>query len=203
MLSSLNRLLNHLENRVVWREQRQFRQVLLCWAETVGAIVAAQTSPSSISKSVLRVATSSSSWAQNISFQRHLILKKLNNRLEHPLADIRFFAAPLHSEGVKRRSVCSEVRWQQQTQIWQDHPSYMPIPAARLPMAGVGGESDPEKAFQRWLKLMQLRSQDLPICPHCQCPVPPGELQRWAMCAFCAAQTWAKEGESSSSPTLT
>ena len=202
MLSSLNRLLNHLETRAVWREQRQFRQVLQCWTEVVGAIVAAQTSPRSISKRVLRVATASSSWAQNISFQRHLILKKLNNRLDHPLADIRFFAAPLQGEEVKSRSGSSEMRWPPQTQVWQDHPSFMPIPAARLPLDRARGESDPEAALQRWLKLVQLRSQNLPICPHCRCPVPPGELQRWAMCAFCAAQQWAKKAESNSPPTL-
>jgi predicted nucleic acid-binding Zn ribbon protein len=30
----------------------------------------------------------------------------------------------------------------------------------------------------------------LPRCPQCQCPTPPGELERWSVCAVCATQRW-------------
>jgi predicted nucleic acid-binding Zn ribbon protein len=37
---------------------------------------------------------------------------------------------------------------------------------------------------------MRSRSQQLPLCPHCQCPTPAGELERWQMCSICATKHW-------------
>ncbi|NEP50291.1 MAG: DUF721 domain-containing protein, partial [Moorea sp. SIO3C2] len=32
--------------------------------------------------------------------------------------------------------------------------------------------------------------QNLPLCPQCKCPTPPGELQRWDVCGLCAIKQW-------------
>ena len=191
MLKPLNSLLRTLETRSAWREQRLFRQVLQCWEEIVGAPVAAQTRPLSIYKSILSVATSDSTWSQNLVFQRPAILSKLNARLAHPLADIRFSAAQWHRpESGRRQAGKREVRSQRNAEIWQDHPSFL-APVHLFQADGQPGAArDPRAAFQGWAQRMQARSRHFPLCPHCNCPTPPGEIKRWSLCAFCAAQAW-------------
>ena len=190
MLKPLNTLLRTLETRSAWREQRQFRQVLQLWFEVVGAPVAAQTRPLSIYKSILSVATADSTWSQTLVFQRPIILSKLNARLAHPLADIRFSAAQWQRPASGGQAWKLEARSQQNAEIWKDHPSFLSrvdLPVAKR-QSGIA--RDPKAAFQGWAQRMQARSQHFPVCPHCNCPTPPGEIKRWSLCAFCATQDW-------------
>ena len=100
-LKSVNDILIILEQQAKWQEQ-PFQRLLLCWQEVVGPVVATHARPLSIQRDVLRVATSSAAWAQNLTFGRQSLLVKLNAKLPTPLVDIRFSGAgwqtPLEKE---------------------------------------------------------------------------------------------------------
>ena len=92
--SSLESLVGTLEHRPQWRSHQKFQQILDCWPQIVGDVVAVQTRPMSIQRNVLSVSTSTPVWSQNLAFQRQHILKKLGTYVpDHQLKDIRFSPA--------------------------------------------------------------------------------------------------------------
>lgn len=174
-LQPLNQVLHGLRTHPMWQEQRQFQLLLECWPEIVGSVVGAQTRPLAISRQrVLRVATSSAVWAQNLAFERHLILEKLNQRLSSPLVDIQFSAG----------------QWQQSRSTGTAKAeNLLSQPSPGLKLAGeLPKPQDSKTAFQQWAKTIQARSQQLPLCPQCRCPTPPIELERWRTCGLCAVK---------------
>jgi len=170
-LKSVNGILSILQKQAKWQEQ-PFQRLLKCWAEVVDPVVAAQARPLSIQRDVLWVATSSAAWAQNLTFGRSSLLLKLNQKLPTPLVDIRFSTAGWQHSSMERK--------QQQTVLPQEHPSYLGDEISYRPDATPTIE-DANAAFGHWSKTMQARSHDLPLCPQCQCPTPPGELERWGV----------------------
>lgn len=186
---SLHRVLGSFENQGGWQERRQFKRLLAYWSELVGPAVASQTKPIAIQRGVLKVATSSPAWAQNLIFERQRILEKLNAHLKIELTDIRFSTAQWYGS---RQENSSDGVTGPGTNLWQEHPSYV-SDASNL-NSSLRSEpavpSDPQTAFRAWSNLVQQRSRHLPDCPRCHCPTPPGELQRWSVCALCAAQQW-------------
>jgi predicted nucleic acid-binding Zn ribbon protein len=187
-LEGLQSLIQGLEKQASWETRRQFRQVINGWPKTVGYLIARQTRPVSIQRQVLYVAVASSAWAQTLTFERSRILKKLNPTLPSPLKDIRFSPA-LWSHRPPSRIANPESALA--------HPSYLP-PMARqavteITHAAASAARSPlsaDAAFQRWAGLIQTQHSGQPICPTCRCPCPPGELERWQVCALCAAKTW-------------
>ena len=173
---SFDKILNAIQQQPEWNAYQQYCHLLQCWKQVVAPQVAANSRPRSISRSVLWVATSSSVWAQTLSLQRHQILKKLNPELPEPLKDIRFSPAQWHD--------CHR------TDPEPEHPSQIKMPPEVLTISELEGENTPESAFKRWFEVAQARSQSWPLCPQCQCPTPPGELARWAICGLCAAKQW-------------
>ena len=180
-LKSVNDILGVLQIQNLLQEQ-PFPRLLKCWSEVVGAVVAAHTQPLSIQRDVLRVATSSAAWAQNLTFERQRLLLKLNEKLPTPLVDIRFSTA-----GWQRPQ---DIGKQQQTLSPHEHPSYLGDDIS------VSGDVMPttknaNAAFGHWAKAMQGRSHNLPLCPQCQSPTPPGEIQRWGVCFICATKQFS------------
>lgn len=186
---SLHHVLGSFENQGGWQERQQFKRLLAYWPELVGPAVASQTKPVAIQRGVLKVATSSPAWAQNLIFERQRILEKLNARLKIELTDIRFSTAQWYSS---RKDNSSDGTAGQIATVWREHPSHVSQASNSnpLPRAELSTPKDPQTAFQAWSNLVQQRSQHLPDCPRCHCPTPPGELQRWSICALCAAQQW-------------
>lgn len=179
---SLDRILVALQEQNAWQEQ-PFQCLLKCWPVVVGAAVNLHTQPVSIHRGVLSVATSSAAWAQTLTFQRQQILEKLNVHLPSPLVDIRFSTAQW-----QRKDSNLIAKKQAITNLWHEHPSSI-VDTADVPkIAGTG--HNPKAAFDHWAKTMQARSHNLPLCPQCRCPTPPGELQRWTICSICAAKQW-------------
>ncbi|WP_138497105.1 DUF721 domain-containing protein [Nostoc sp. PA-18-2419] len=176
-LKSVNDILDVLEKQAKWQEQ-PFQRLLKCWTEVVGSVVAAQTRPLSIQRDVLWVATSSAAWAQNLTFGRSSLLLKLNKKLPTPLVDIRFSTASWQHPSVEPK--------QQQTISADEHPSYVSDRISRPDTTP--SIQNANAAFGHWAKIVQARSNGLPLCPQCQCPTPPGELQRWSVCSICAAK---------------
>lgn len=175
---SVNDILGILEQKAKWQEP-PFQHVLKCWVEVVGAKVAAQTRPLSIQREVLWVATSSAAWAQNLTFGRNAILLKLNKKLLEPLMDVRFSTAEWKLTPLKEN--------QSPTVSPLEHPSYLGAMSSSESQVKTAVD-DAQTAFRDWARVMQERSHNLPLCPQCQCPTPPGELQRWLVCSPCAAK---------------
>ncbi len=184
MFKSLNDILSKLEKQSQWKSVKQFQRLSKCWSEIVGATVAQQTRPYSISRDVLYVATSTPVWAQELKFKRRFILKKLNIQLGMQLVDIRFSTAQWESH--KKTNEMSEL----QSPSWQKHPSYLVETLPLSPIKPKTAMQDPLSAYQHWIKVTQMRSQKWPLCPQCQCPTPQGELERWSLCCLCAAKHW-------------
>ncbi len=183
---SLNHILVVLENQTEFQGLQEFRHLLACWSEVVQPSVISHTQPISISRGVVWVATSSSSWANTLSFQRRVILKKLNALMPNPLVDIRFSTAQWQNNSSHTGDLASE----QQSVSWQEHPSRVVEVASLPPVSQMIEMKDPDAAFQHWAEVVKTRSQHLPLCPQCQCPTPSGELDRWDVCAICIAQQW-------------
>jgi predicted nucleic acid-binding Zn ribbon protein len=179
-LKSVNDILGILNLEAI-RQEQPFQQLLNCWQEIVGAKVAAHTRPLSIQRHVLWVATSSAAWAQNLTFQRQALLTKLNQKLSQTLPssliDIRFSTAEWKKTPLAPTP--------EPTLSPRKHPSYLgeKIVKSEIPTS----QGDVKKAFAVWAEIQQARSQHLPLCPQCQAPTPPGELQRWNVCSPCFA----------------
>jgi predicted nucleic acid-binding Zn ribbon protein len=183
---SLNHVLGSLENQYKQREQQQLQQVFGHWQAIVGAVVASQTRPVSVQRGVLKVATSSAAWAQNLVFERQRILEKLNQVLPRSLKDIRFSTA--HWAEIPLATFPGE---QEQIALWQEHPSRLQSAEISLPNPELTASPDtPLLAFQNWEKVIRSRTKHLPRCPQCHSPTPIGELERWQVCAVCAAKRW-------------
>lgn len=185
MLKSLDHIIGALENQLPLQGPQQFQRLLNCWPAIVGAAAANQTRPSSISRDVLYVATSSSVWAQELKFKRHFLLKKLNAQLSSQLVDIRFSTAQWQNDSSQGNLTSPS-----SSTLWQEHPSCVVKAVSASPIDQAVKLTDPHSAFQRWAQLMQARSLSLPLCPQCQCPTPSGELQRWTVCGLCATKQW-------------
>lgn len=190
-LKSLNTVLNRLQHQYKRQGQEQFQRVMQCWPEVVGPVVAAQTRPLNLYRGVLKVATSSAAWSQNLIFERQRIITKLNQIAALTVTDIRFSPAQWHD--TPTTSFPGE---QFQQELWQSHPSRAGD-ATRLIIKPSANPDDrdratPLSAFQGWAQAMRSRSRQFPLCPECQCPTPIGELQRWQVCAICAAKRWSR-----------
>jgi len=182
---SIHHVLGTLETQYHPKERQQLQRVLQHWAEVVGPVVAVQACPLSIQRGVLRVGTSSSAWAQNLVFERQRILEKLNALLKLSLTDIRFSTAEWQRKSTS--SLGADLK--HQTELWQQHPSRLASPDRPFNRV-TQTATNPKAAFQNWAGWVRSRSQSLPLCPHCDCPTPQGELERWKACALCAAKRW-------------
>lgn len=183
-LKSIDRIFGYLQTLPHWEERQRFETVLDCWSTWIEPEVLAQTRPISLVKGVFRVATSNAVWATELNFQRPQILERLNHHLSSPLEDIRFSTAQWRDRQDSHSSGSQRVK-----QLWQDHPSrFTEKPLVSLERSP--SSRDPLEAFENWTRAVKLRSQNLPLCPTCQCPTPPRELERWSVCAPCAAKQW-------------
>lgn len=178
---SIDNILGILEKQPGWEVIQQFQHLLACWPQVVGSTVTSHTRPLAIERGVLWVATSSSAWAQELTLKRASILNQLNGQLKVPLTNIRF--SPGRWQQQKRESHSREL-------VWQQHPSRLPQVASDISVTHSSKSQDPHQAFQNWAAAVKKRSQDLPLCPKCQCPTPLGELARWDVCAICATHQW-------------
>ncbi len=162
-------------------QQQPFQIALQFWLQVVGQAVAAHTQLLSIQRDVLWVATSSASWAQTLTMERSRILTKLNVYLPNPLTDIRFSTAQWQRPDTiaKNRAISEDF-------FGGEHPSI--LAPANLSAAKPPKSKDAQAAFSQWVKTTQQKNHNLPLCPQCQAPTPPGELQRWKVCCICAVK---------------
>lgn len=187
-MQSLNQVLNRLQTQILTPEQRQFQMLCDCWADVVGPTACQYTRPVAIQRGVLQVATSSSTWSQELTLRRMQILKKLNQRLELPLENIRFAPGQWRKQSNPNQLITNQSTSDDIQQLWQHHPSRIPTGSdlKNSPKATFDQSASALTTFQQWAETIKQRSQHLPQCPHCHCPTPGGELERWSVCCHCA-----------------
>jgi predicted nucleic acid-binding Zn ribbon protein len=179
---SLDNLLTTLQQQPQWESYHYYRQVLTIWETILDPALLSYTKPLAIRRQVLWVATLSPVWAQNLTLQRYGLLKKLNSQLTQPLNDIRFSAAQWHQVEQLKNLQSSNTLEQSETYSTFLTTLSFPDETEKAPA------KSPEEAFQRWAKVLQSRSEQLPPCPRCQAPVLPQELERWSICGNCATK---------------
>ncbi|MBW4664734.1 MAG: DUF721 domain-containing protein [Chroococcus sp. CMT-3BRIN-NPC107] len=162
-------------------QQQPFQIALQYWSQVVGSAVVPHTQLLSIQKNVLWVATSSAAWAQTLTMERSRILTKLNVYLPNPLTDIRFSTAQW-----QRPETIAKEREVSDNFFGGAHPSTLAPTSSS--QAKPTKSNDPQTAFSQWVKTTQQKNHNLPLCPQCQAPTPPGELQRWRVCCMCAVK---------------
>ncbi len=162
-------------------QQQPFQLALQYWSQVVGSSIVPYTQLLSIQKDVLWVATSSAAWAQTLTMERSRILAKLNVYLPSPLIDIRFSTAQWQRpDTIAKKQAISD------NFFGGAHPSVL-APSSLTPVKSPKSK-DAQAAFSQWVKTTQQKTHNLPLCPQCQAPTPPGELQRWKVCCMCAVK---------------
>ncbi len=178
--NSVNNILGCLQIQAQLEEQ-PLQILIRLWPEIVGKAIATHTQPLLIQRGILRVATPSAAWSQNLAFERQGLLVKINAVLPSPLREIRFSTA-----GWQRPQAETQI---EPTVLLEEHPSY--LGTADIPRSNSNHRSmnqNAHAAFEDWAQKIHKRSQTLPLCPLCECPTPQGELQRWQVCSLCAAK---------------
>jgi predicted nucleic acid-binding Zn ribbon protein len=187
---SLSHVLGGLQTQYKCQAPSEIQVLMECWVLVVGPVVAEQTQPISMYRGVLKVATASAAWAQNLVFERQRLMDKLNQALPFEITDIRFSTA----HWGQKPAIASFPGDAQQVALWNGHPSRVSSSSSRSSPAQLSPQDstrlDSATAFQRWAQQIQLRDRQHPLCPECRCPTPPGELERWQQCALCVAQRW-------------
>ena len=198
--NSVEQIITRLEQQPGWEKFRAYRQLLKCWEQTVSQKIARHTRPLYINRQILYVATSSAARAQELTFQRYTLCKRLNQQLPFELKDLRF----------------SDSQWHQTADGADDNPSEQPIiftisdrlaekSLHRQSALGRTGTSDPtensaqttkdraKEAARRWLINLEQRSATASYCPICNSAAPTEELKRWNCCHHCIANKWSQE----------
>lgn len=174
-LYSIDKLLNQILSQPQWEKQRRYHELTKFWYQVVNHKIAQHTRPVSLKDDVLFIATSSSSWSQDLNLQRRSLIIKINRRVESPIKDLHF----------------ASVKWYQNQSISLDeednnkeHPSTI-FPEFSFNLLPA---DNPQEALKKWLEIIKKRAITWEICPRCQTNCPEGELKRWGICAVCFQQ---------------
>ncbi len=171
VLHSINDLMKAVKSQPTWKDFQQLEAIQQLWTEIVGDVVAANSKPIRLHHDVLTVATSSPTWAQNLAFQRSLIIKKINPHLTRKISSLKFRPGTWH-------------QWKA-LQEQSDRPANQRV---RPQQPSVPRAETPKEAFERWaLRMKQVQaSENMHPCPRCYRPTPPAELERSYVCRYCA-----------------
>lgn len=190
---SIEKILTQLEQQPGWEKFRLHRQLLKCWDKSVSKNIAQHTRPLYVNRQVLWVATKSAARAQELSFQRYSLLKKLNQQLPFVLKDIRFSSSGWHQSEQDRSTSPEKVLFELSDRHRSQSISSISNSLNTQTQNKVSSPADAKLAAQRWLKKIEQNSASFAACPHCDAPTPLEEIKRWNLCYHCVAQKWSKE----------
>ena len=208
--NSVDKILAQLENQPGWEKFREHRQLLQCWERVVSKQMAAQTRPLYITRQILYVATSSAARAQELSFQRYTLLKRLNKQLTFDLKEIRFSSSGWHQKiyqkeeqatlftisdrhKLKNTALPNTTLKKDKCQNEVDEVRGSPVVLRRGLSDHLSPQDKAKEAAQRWLKMVEQRSLNTLPCPKCNSPTAKEELARWNLCHHCVAQQWSEK----------
>lgn len=184
--NSLAKVLDAWGGEALGRRLGEYRHLLQCWEAVVGAAVARQAQPLGIDdRRVLWVATSSAVLSNDLTMRRRQLLAKLNGHLSPPVVDIKF-----STRNWTETAPSSPPSVVEPETLWLEHPSRI----NHIKLTEIDDRGEPplsaQAAFQQWAARLQQLRGSLPLCPACASPTPPGELDRWSVCALCATKAW-------------
>lgn len=190
--NSLEQILTQLEQQPGWEKLRAYRQLLKCWHNTVNQTTAQHSRPLHITRQVFWVATSSAARAQELTFQRYTLLKRLNQQLPFTLKDIRFTTSGWEQSSSQQSS---------QTSLFKVSTKYKFGIGSTSNISAIDEAKQPPPSFsitakeaaQRWLQTLNSSNSAATNCPGCNALTPKGELQRWNLCYHCVAHQWSQE----------
>jgi predicted nucleic acid-binding Zn ribbon protein len=193
--NSVEQILTQLESQPGWEQFRAYRQLLQCWGRVVNPQIAQCTRPLYLNRQILYVATSSAARAQELSFQRYALLKRLNQQLTTEIKDLHFSSSQWHQKTYPQETQVlftisdrhkTIIPRNSSTAFQQDHQE------AKTDNH-LSAQERAKNAAQRWLRTIEQRSKDTLTCPKCDSLVSPAELNRWNLCHHCVAQKWSAE----------
>jgi predicted nucleic acid-binding Zn ribbon protein len=191
--NSVEKILAQLETQPGWEKLREHRQLLQSWEQVVNQQTAQHTRPLYINRQILYIATSSSARAQELSFQRHTLLKRLNQQLTTKIQDLHFSSSQWHQQNPEQDTqALFTISDRHQTKI---SPDLLVIPKEneRVKDNHLSPQDRAKNAAQRWLKTIEHRSKVTLACPKCNSLISQAELSRWNLCHHCVAQKWSEE----------
>ncbi|MEM7591480.1 MAG: DciA family protein [Cyanobacteria bacterium P01_A01_bin.83] len=190
--NSLEQILTHLEQQPGWEKLRQYRQLLKCWHNTVNQTTAQHTRPLHINLSVFWVATSSAARAQELTFQRYTLLKRLNQQLPFPLKDIRFTTSGWEQSPPQRSHQTSLFKVSTKYKFGIGSTSKISV-TDETKQPSSSSSITAKEAAQRWLQTLTPANSATTNCPGCNALISKGELERWNLCYHCVAHQWSQE----------
>lgn len=195
--NSIDRILNQLEQQPGWENFRSYRQLLKCWHNIVNKDTAKHTRPLYIQRQILFVATNSAARAQELSFQRYGLLKRLNQQLSSSLKDIRFSSSDWEQTTDNLNSPSTLFKL---ASYHKSNQNLRKVSLVKQEFQNIQPEDDaPKRAklrARRWLNKISQNinnSSSLVLCSNCGSPTPTGEIERWNSCYLCVAQKWSQE----------
>ena len=193
--NSVEQILTQLERQPGWEKFQEYRQLLKCWRVTVNRTTAQHTRPLYIARQILWVAVSSAARAQELSFQRYALLKKLNKQLTFKLKDIRFSSSQWHQSdrstlqprmfqtSKQQKFIVNSTRSLTESTEPQNHPR----------TSTISSSEQAKESVRRWLKTLKQNSDSFLSCPNCHSSTPKEEIERWNLCYHCVAAKWSEE----------
>ena len=204
--NSIEQVLNQLETQPGWEKFRQYRQLLKCWDRVVNLQIAQHTRPLYINRQILYIATDSAARAQELSFQRYTLLKKLNQQLTFQIQDLRFSSSKwhqkTHSQVTQPPLFTIGDRDSKQLDRYKTKVSDNSIASSKSAnrrethskgQNPVSSQDKAKKAALDWLKSIEQRASSAVFCPKCKAATSKEELARWNLCHHCVAQQWSEE----------
>lgn len=207
--NSVEQILTQLESQPGWEKLREHRQLLKCWEKVVNQQTAQHTRPLYINRQIFYIATSSAARAQELSFQRYTLLKRLNQQqLTAEIKDLRFSSSQWHQHNPgqdsqalftisdrQKRDHAHRQAWvspnRHQTKISSD--SLVILKENEKVEDQLSPQDRAKNAAQRCLRIIEQRSKATLACPKCNSLISQAELSRWNLCHHCVAQKWSKE----------
>jgi predicted nucleic acid-binding Zn ribbon protein len=181
-LEGLNSVLLQLQKKQ-WTDQQSFEAFVKQWPEIVGIAVAAQTRPLKLNAAgILYVSVSSGVWAQNLSFERVRLLKKVNLTWNGTVKDIYFSTRDWYRTSSPQFIQSLEIKLRSSPSVSRGKENQL------LPL-------DARDAFARWSIAVQKQAKGNTLCPLCQCPTPLEELKRWHHCALCLCRAQSQKSK--------
>ena len=197
--NSVEQILAQLEQQPGWEKFRHHRQLLQVWHNSVSKNIAEHTRPLYVNRQILWVATNSASRAQELSFQRYTLLKKLNQQLPFVLKDIRFSASGLKQTQNVKETEKILFTISQENQLPKSKDNFRNLAIAQPKIDNDENKNNlsvkAKVAAKRWIKTIEQNAQDSssPLCSICGVSTPIEEIKRWNCCYLCVAQKWSRE----------
>jgi len=191
--NSVEQILNQLEKQPGWEKFKEYRQLLKCWDKTVNQQTSKHTRPLYITRQVLWVATDSAARAQELSFQRYTLLKRLNKQLPFTLKDIRFSSSGWHQKTSQPENSTNLFKISSQDKFTVADSNSIFTAAETEDNQEQSSPNLAKSAAQRCLKTLKQENSSLLPCPGCKALTPRAEIKRWDLCHHCIAQKWSQE----------